>query len=183
MASWLQQQWDKWSGIMELEMPLAETLEGTFDNILPTVRQHGVGLDTQKYVDVRYFEMRDDDDYHEAVLNIFKPNGEYITIVNGNISRGKWSLLNGGFIINQNGEGFYELVFLNDDLFVLKKHGSQANAKRKYLMFGKETLVKKNDWRAIMESLYNLHRSNVDFSTVIFWIALVAVILVLAIWV
>lgn len=177
--------WDWSSQILELEVPTADTLEGNFEAIFKYIKGENQGLDSKAYEDVRYVEMRDDDDYHEAVLHIFKPSGEYIIILNGNISRGKWYLLNGGFVINYGGrEEFYQLILLNSVLFVLKKHGSPPpGAKRKYLMFGKEAVVVGKEWRDIMNALFNPYRTNYDFSGGLFWLILVIVLLLLMIFI
>ena len=38
-------------------------------------------------------EIRDDENFHEAVLHFFNEGGEYLQSVNGNISKGRWRLM------------------------------------------------------------------------------------------
>ena len=107
-------------------------------------------------------------------------------VVNGNISNGRWSMLENSsdtMLLNEGGR--YELfdkVFMNGDFMILKKHRNQHTPiiGSKYFFIARESLVKSDDtvmsWLDIMELWYNIYRTNN------FWIAAVVLVIIFGIF-
>lgn len=161
------------------ELPHRESMDEYLDYILPYVRRFTEHLHEQEfYLEKRWMEVRDEDNFHEVVLHIFKPEqnpveikvkdedqgSPYLLSVNGNIIKGTWSFLKSGGLIVKHLQRYelYDLAFLSDDFFILRKHGDQAG-RRKYLFLGNDRLVKNLDWRECMELLYDIYRYNLSF--------------------
>ena len=70
------------------------------------------------------------------------------------------------FIVDYGGKSqLFDLVFLNNDFFILKKHGDQLRRGRDmYYVYGNERSVGRLDWRNAMEELYNIYRKNSKFT-------------------
>ncbi|MEL6864625.1 MAG: hypothetical protein AAFP19_09405 [Bacteroidota bacterium] len=153
------------------------------DFIIPKVRPWGEDLyETANYVDTRWLEIRDDDDFHESVLHIFRAEEEYLHSIDGNISRGQWRILSRSntLILEQLIDGnvakseLFDLAFMNRDFFILKKHGDQIRkGQKKYFVMGRESLVRGLEWRDTMELLFNRYRNNSQF------IVLVVIVVIL----
>ncbi len=173
---------NKLSRVLELDLPVLETLDAYTDYILPIVGDWSADLESDDFMDIRWKEVRDTDDFHEDVLHIFKPGGEYIVITDGNIGTGSWSKLNGGFVrkftvLNE----FYNLKFLNADFFVLQKHGDQVRkGQRKYLFFARESAVKNMQWRDVAELFFDIYRNNHNVSRYVIIILFVIGLMVVA---
>ncbi len=158
----------------ELNLPPQETLDGYLDSMLPNVRHLGEDLREMDFYVAGggkpWLEVRDDPSFQETVLHFFNEGGEYLQSVDGNVSRGKWRLLDSTnkIIIEQGGRSggdpsrseLYELAFLNSTFFILKKHGDQSRKnKRKYLFMGYEGSIRGLKWLDCMELLFNEYRS------------------------
>jgi hypothetical protein len=179
---------DNFSKAFENELPThLESLEQYVKYIVPKVKPWGSSLRDEKlYLGKRWKELRDTDTYHETVLHIFMPGGEYMVVIDGDISKGAWRFIpeNNTFIVDYGGRSqFFDLAFLNNDFFILQKHGDQARkGRQQYFVYASEALLnkKKLDWRSAMEELYNLYRESSDFSR---WVGiLLMVIIVLVIY-
>lgn len=154
----------------ELPLPDAATMDQQLDQIIPKVRPWGEDLyEQQYYLDTRWLEIRDDDEFHESVLHIFRDEGEYLISIDGNITPGVWKILSKSntFIIEKVvGEAvitseLYDLAFLNKDFFILRKHGDQKRkGGQKYFVLAREKAVRGLEWRDVMELLYNQYRNN-----------------------
>jgi hypothetical protein len=166
--------WDNITGIFELDLPQnLEDLAAHIEYIVPRVQQWSEDLwEEQYYTNKRWKEIRDTDTYHEVVLHIFMPGGEYMVSIDGDLSKGGWRYLKDSntFIVDYGGKSqLFDLVFLNSDFFILEKHGDQdRKGKQKYYVYGNEGTVGKLDWRNAMEALYNIYRTNSRFSTWLF---------------
>ena len=132
---------------------------------------------------IRWREVSDNESFHEAVLHIFMPNGEYLKSIDGNIAKGGWRILNNSntFIWNKgSGEELFDLAFLNKDFFILKKHGEH---RQQYFMMGREASITGLEWRDALEKLFNLYRNNhLYLLTTFFLIALIAIILIFSLF-
>ena len=165
------------------ELPELKKMDDYLDLILPEVMPWSEDLyENEYYIDTRWLEIRDSDSFHEAVLHIFRKDGEYLISIDGNISKGKWKILNdssNAIILDiGNKAELYDRSFLNKDFFILRKHGDQQRKnQRKYFVMARENFVKDLEWREIMELLFTRYRNN---SQVIV-IATVVVIIVLII--
>ena len=178
---------DKITGLFELDLPDGlENMEEHIEFIVPRIQAWSEDLREEEfYLNTRWKEIRDTDTYHEVVLHIFMAGGEYLVSVDGDISKGGWRYLSESntFIVEYGPKSqLYDLAFLNNDFFILKKHGDQARKGRdKYFVYGNELSVGNLDWRDAMDSLYNIYRSNSRFSIYLFLIiAVIAVVLVLS---
>jgi len=179
---------DKFTRTFSLELPPATSIDQYLDLILPEIKGHSDDLrEREVYLDTRWLEISDKDDFHESILHIFREENEYLLSIDGNIHTGVWRTLpkSNTLIIDQmDGENLikselYDLAFLNKDFFVLKKHGDQKRIGRnKYKFFGREAHVKKLVWRDAIESMYNLHRNNSEYFG---WVIVVVVLVVLLI--
>jgi hypothetical protein len=173
--------WDNITNTFELDLPKRlETLEQYVEHIVPKVQPWSEDLwETQFYINKRWKEIRDTDTYHEVVLHIFMENGEYWVVIDGDITKGTWQIFKqtNSLVVDYGGKSqMFELTFLNDDFFILKKHGDQARkGKQKYYVYGNEKSTGKLDWRNAMEKLYNIYRENSKFST---WLVVVIVIII-----
>ena len=64
---------DKIESYFELQQPKFDSLDEAIDVIIPKVQAYSSDLkDESSYLDKRWMEIRDTDDFHEAVLYIFR---------------------------------------------------------------------------------------------------------------
>jgi len=165
------------------ELPTYEKMEDYLEHVvLPRVRPWSEDLyEKQYYLDTRWLEIRDAENFHESVLHIFQKDGKYMISVDGNISFGKYSILsksNTMILDHGNRNELYDLKFLNDDFFILSKHGDQRRkGQRDYFVLGRENLVAGLEWREIMELLYSRYQNNSQVIVVVAIIAVIAVII------
>ena len=177
---------DTVSRSFEVELPQANTLDQYLDFIIPQIYQWGEDLgETKHYVapgGKPWLEFRDSENFHEAVLHFFNEGGEYLQVVNGNISKGRWKLLGdtNKLIIEQgNRSELFILGFLSETFFILKKHGRGT-----YLVMGYEPRVAGLEWRDYVESLFNTYRENESNTktTLIVIIVIVAIIVLFSVF-
>ncbi|MEN9613427.1 MAG: hypothetical protein RLZZ628_4241 [Bacteroidota bacterium] len=178
---------DKVESYFELAQPKFDSLDDAIDVIIPKVQGYSSDLkDEGSYLDKRWMEVRDTDDFHEAVLYIFRKGGECLISLEGNISKGSWKYLqeSNTWLWSSSagkGEELYDLIFLNSTFFILKKHGNKGR-NRKYFVLATEKMAKKFNWRDLFLSLYNQYLDSAKFRlwTVIL-VAFIVFILVLTI--
>ena len=132
---------EKFTRTFSLELPPATSIDQYLDLILPEMKAHSEDLrERDTYIDTRWLEISDKDDFHEKILHIFRDENEYLYSLDGNITTGVWNVLPKNTLIIDQMEGeeklkseLYDLAFLNKDFFVLKKHGDQQRiGKPKY---------------------------------------------------
>jgi len=178
---------------VDLPVPQAQTLDAYLDEVLAGIHKLSEDLSEQQYYVASggkpWLEVRDDPGFQEAVLHFFNPNGEYLQSVDGNVTRGKWRLLDGTnkMIIEQGGidrnpsrSELFELAFLNNYFFILQKHGNQARKKKgKYMVMGYEPYVNGLKWKDFVDLLYNEYRSQWGtFQNVIVVVVIIIIIVV-----
>ena len=97
------------------------TFEEGIDRVLSYIEGVSDELtDTEVYSEKRWVEIRDDVDFHESVLHVFKTDGSYMRIIEGNIELGNWSFDVNGFILKYKSiHEFYEPAFIDDHFFIL----------------------------------------------------------------
>jgi hypothetical protein len=174
---------DRLTNSFELDLPKnLETLDAYIEFIVPKIQPWSEDLREEKfYVGKRWKEVRDTDTYHETVLNMFMPGGEYLVVIDGDISKGAWRYLadTNTFIIDYGGKSqLFDLSFLNNEFFIIQKHGDQIRkGRQQYFVYASEAMLieKRLDWRATMEELYNIYRHSSRFSM---WLMLLLLIIV-----
>lgn len=169
---------------INLPEPEEKSLEGYLERVLDDLHQYSEDLSEQEYYvssgGKPWLEITDDPTVNEAVLHFFNEGGEYLVAVEGNVTKGRWRLLDGSnkIILEQghNLSELYELAFLNQYFFVLRKHGSQWK-KSKYLFLGYEPVVKGLRWRDAVDLMYDTYRGKLtSFKYLLVFIVLIAVI-------
>lgn len=171
--------------------PLKETLpeansidEYLEDKILPKVRPWSEDLREEKfYLNKSWLEFRDDVNFHKTVVHFFNAGGEYLKSEDGEISCGKWRYLpdsNKFLVMPKDCEGeLFDLAFLDDDFFILRKHGDHRRlGNRAYFFMIHEPLGKKTNWRESMEILYDKAGRSTGFYILLF----IALLLLLGIF-
>ncbi len=182
---------DKISRSFSLELPPAETLDEYLDNILPMIRPWSEDIyefEEKGYYRNRWIEVRDTDHSHEALLHLFRAEYEYLFSIDGDIMfRGRWEPLNdsNGFILDKMVNGsiaqseLYDLAFLNNDFFILRKHGDQKRrGNKKYFVMARENIARNLEWRDSVEYLFNTYRSNPNFTLYIVMLLIIVGIFV-----
>ena len=174
---------------LNVEMPHSDSMDGYLNQILPVVRPWGEDLREQNfYMEKAWMEMRDDVNFHEAVLHFFNDEGEYLRSIDGDVKKGSWRHLerSNKFLIELDDDvELFDLAFLDDQFFILDKHGDQQRlGKNKFTVFIFEPLAKKLEWRDAMEHLFNKYRNNNSSYVVLTLIVLViiAIIFILSFW-
>ena len=174
----------------EVNLPERQTLDEYLDFVLPQVRQFSEDLREQKFYvspgGKPWMEVKDDPGFQEAVLHFFNEGGEYLQSVDGNVSRGRWRLLDGTnkMIIEQGGDKggrseLYELAFLNAQFFILVKHGNfQKKGRNRYFFMGFEPVVRGLKWRDCVELIFNQYRSQWGMFQ---WLVILFVVIVIAV--
>ncbi|MCB0704496.1 MAG: hypothetical protein KDC34_04270 [Saprospiraceae bacterium] len=179
---------DVFSRSLSLELPKYETMYEYLDFIIPLVRPWGEDIDEMEYYSQEggkpWMEIREDESFHDVILHFFNEGGEYLRSVNGNMTKGKWRILeqsNKIIIEAGNVSELYELSYLDGVFFILRKHGDHhTNPKRKYFTLGDERVMTDLIWRDYVEALYNTYRNKaVLFRTLVYaaMIFVVAIIL------
>ena len=163
------------------ELPKFDSLDEGIDYVMRYVGQFSEGLnESEFYINQRWREVRDDVNFQESVLHIFRENGEYWRILDGDISTGAWKNDIGGIIIKFAGKHeLYHKVFLNENFFILKKHGDHvAKGHRKYFFVAKEGLASRREWIDLLEIMYEIYRGNTNymFLVVMFFIFVAVVV-------
>lgn len=162
-------------------------MDAHLDFILPKVIPFGEDLrETQFWLDKRWKEVRDEEGFHEAILHIFSPNGEYLLSLDGNLMKGGWRQLGNenALIVEMGGRSeLFDLRFLNNEFMILTKHGDQARkGMRRFFVLVHEPAARSRkgdlDWRNLMEKLFNVWRENsLSIWAWIFFLLLVALII------
>jgi hypothetical protein len=139
------------------------------DFIIPKVIEYGEDLrEEQFWLSKRWKEVRDEDGFHESILHIFNPGGEYLLALDGNLVKGSWRKLGdyNSLIIEISGRNeLFDLRFLNGDFMVLTKHGDQGRkGQRRFFVLVHESESRAGgrelDWRNLMERMFNTWREN-----------------------
>ncbi len=139
------------------------------DFILPKIVSFGEDLrEAEHWISRRWKEVRDEEGFHEAILHIFNPGGEYLLSIDGNLIRGSWKQLGeyNSLILEIGGRSeLFDLRFLNGSFMVLTKHGDQdRKGMRRYFFLAHEPVTtagqRELDWRNIIEKLFNIWRDN-----------------------
>ncbi len=164
------------------------------DFLMPYIGQWGEDLiETENYTSEGgkpWLEFRDQVNFQETILHFFNPDGEYLRSVNGNVSKGRWRLLEDSnkMLIEMGGgkdkgggiSELYELIYLDKAFFILQKHGSA----QKYLALGYEPFVAGMTWLEYVQALFQQYRNKhrrfimtlVGISVLVFFIVLYTIL-------
>lgn len=168
----------------QIALPEANDLDKFLKEMIPQISHYSENLDMEElYLEYPWLEFRDDDYFHESILHFFNPNGEYLNVVNGDVSFGYWRKMNQArklLIENKTGK-LYELAFLDANFFILKTHGDYSSiGKSKYLFLVKEEVGKQLEWRDAIELLHRSYRNgNGNLSYIIFVILAILILIIL----
>ena len=200
---------------LNLELPQFETIDEYIEYIIPKVYYLGEDLNEMEvFTNVSWLQVDDNYDNNDVVVHIFQPNVEfgsmggdegYLCATNGNLSTGSWNYLpdSNQLMIRHGGNyELYNLAFLNQDFFILVKHGNvyenTKNNTPKYFFMVREQMAKKRTdllkWQhdsnfkdyykqpmEIIEELYNVRRFNsVYMGTVVLIVFFVLLIFLFA---
>jgi hypothetical protein len=145
------------------------TMDEHLDFILPKVIPYGEDLREAGFWHAkRWKEVRDDEGFHESILHIFNPGGEYLISLDGNIVKGTWRQLGqeNTLIVEMAGRSeLFDLRFLNPEFMVLSKHGDQGRkGLRRFFVLASERATHGHGralvWRELMERMFNIWREN-----------------------
>jgi len=166
------------------DIPEFESMDSGIDFLMDYLLELSEDLDSKSFfVNKRWIEVRDNVQFQEKILHVFNEDGIYMRILEGDIVEGTWELSIGGFIIKHSGtHELYECVFLNDDYFILKKHGDHTVKayRNKYFFMTKEALADQYEWNELLLELFSSYKSNAKYILVI--LMLVAFVLLVLIF-
>ncbi len=158
-------------------------MDDLLNKVIPVVRQHSEDLwEEEYYLRKHWIEVRDDEEFHRIVMHIFNPDGEYLCSTDGDIECGEWRHLGNKLLFgpsNCDGEVF-ELAFLDEDFFILMKHGNYRKFSQRYRVFVREPLAKRMEWNESIEYLFDKYRNtNGFFMTIVVLLLLIIVVVLL----
>lgn len=171
---------------MNEELPPFDNLDQGIDFLMGYLRRFSEDLWEQEfYINRRWMEVRDDVNFQEAILHVFEEDGSYLRILDGDISTGSWEYTLGGLVIKFAGRHeLYERVFLNEQFFILKKHGDHSSKgnRSKYFFIATESLARRMEWNKLLIVMYEIYKSNSNYMTIVVgFFLLVALIILMSI--
>lgn len=176
---------DKVAKPFNVELPEAEGLDDLLGKVLPAIRQHSEDLREQEYyLNRNWVELRDDEDFHEVILHIFGEGGDYTCVTDGNIDCGEWRIMNGKFVYGPSScdAEVFELVFLDEDFFILTKHGNSRKYDRRFRVFLIEPLSRRLVWNEAVEYLFDKYRNSNGFlmTAAVLFVVVIALVMLLS---
>lgn len=155
-----------------VELPEANSLDEYLDIIIPTVKAWSEDLNEDEYfLEKAWVEFRDQEDFHQTIIHIFNEESEYLKVTDGDVKQGNWTHLetsNKFLIVDKDSDAdaeMYDLAYLDDNFFILKKHGFNENlrkkGRKKYFVLVSESESGKlnRDWMQAVELLFTNYRS------------------------
>jgi len=185
------------------EMPHYESLDEYIDYIIPKVAPYSEDLyEEEYYTEKLWREVSDRDNFLNVVVHILKKRdsehdlfnaasgADYMVSTDGDITKGNWTRPDGqgsSIITLKMGVKYelYERIFINEDFFILKKHGDkwQEGGRKKYLVLGRESHVKGLEWREVVELLFDVYRYRIQFILTVLVVAIIVfIVLALSIY-
>ena len=179
--------WNNLLNSVNSELPAFKSLDEGIDYIMKYMWRFSEDLsETEFYLNTRWLEVRDDVNFQETILHVFKEGGVYMRILEGDINLGNWELNVGGMIIKFAGKHeLYERVFLNDDFLVLRKHGDQSmKGQKKYFFLVRESLGRRREWVDLLDIMFELYKGNSNYLAIVVFVLIVvaAVVLLSLMW-
>ncbi len=161
-------------------------MDDYLDDLIPEIKHWSEDLNEEEYYtgDFPWKEIKDEDDFGESILHFFKDANEYFYSINGNLEKGVWKALESNKIILEKHVGefvqmeLYDLEFLNGEYMILQKPGDQRSlGKSRYLVLGREHIIKGLNWREAMVGLSQNHTKGI--SSIFIFAIFFAIILIL----
>lgn len=177
----------KWLQPQTAELPPANSLDAYIDGMYKKLQSWSEDLREDKFfVNRPWYEIRDDENFHNHILHFFNPGGEYLCSTDGTVAAGKWRYLESTnkLIVHpaKGDQELYELAFLDSTFFILKKHGTPG--KKKYFFMIYEPVGKKIklNWTTAVEMLHTQYRDTNNFYLLfgLIIVVIVAIIVVLS---
>lgn len=173
--------WNNIVNALNNELPPFNSLDEGVDYLMRDMRRFSEDLhETEFYLNTRWREVRDDIEFQEVVLHVFKEGGVYLRILDGDIASGNWEYTIGGFVIKFKGKHeLYEKVFLNEDFFILRKHGNQElKGRRKHFFMAREHVARRREWVELLDLMYEIYKGNTNYVVVVIVVILIIAALI-----
>ncbi|TXF84025.1 hypothetical protein FUA23_21350 [Neolewinella aurantiaca] len=158
---------DKIAQPFNLNLPEHETMEQAIDEFLPAVRGFGFKDLTDENAPlykVDWVSMTDKPGATEVNLHTFLPSGEIRIARDGSMDGMSFNVLTSNRIIigqSVHRDAFlYELQFMDEDFLIFKRHGNEANIKKKYLFYCREAIGTRLVWNEALEKMVDKYRNN-----------------------
>ncbi len=170
---------DKIAKPFNTELPEFETLDAALEDLLPQVQRYSEDLREQEFfIEKHWIEKRDDETFQQTRLYIFRDSGDCIVSTDSQVDFGQWEILGDSNKMIINGSTLYTLSFLDEEYFVLRKHGNVPPFQDRYLLLVNEPLSRM-EWNEILESLFNKYRNSNSFFFLLAFIILAIIMLLL----
>lgn len=158
---------DKIAQPFNLNLPEHETMEQAIDEFLPAVSGFGdkdlTDEDAPLYR-VDWVSMTDKPGATMISLHTFLPTGEIRISHDGSMDGMAYKVLSPNRVIigqSLHRDAFlYELQFMDNDFLIFKRHGNEANIKKKYLFYCREAIGTRLVWNEALEKLVDKYRNN-----------------------
>ena len=173
--------WNNLLNALNNELPHFNSLDEGIDHIMQYMWRFSEDLsEPEFYLETRWREVRDDVNFQETVLHVFKHEGTYLRILDGDINSGTWTNSIGGFIIKYaDKHELYERVFLNDNFFILKKHGDHSvKGQRKYFFMARESIARRREWVDLLDLMYEIYKGNANYIIIVVLVLVVIAVIV-----
>lgn len=171
-------------------LPDFETIDEYLDFLYPHIRYFGEDLaEMDFYLEKQWKEVQENS--NDIVVRIFKPSltpqelgtsvsvsgSNYMRIVNGAVSEGVWGIIetSNTLLIHFGGKyELFDLVFLDSNFFIFKKHRNQHTPieGQKYILLVKEG----GDIKGLMEALYDNYRDGMAKMTLLVLVLIIGVL-------
>ena len=161
-------------------------MDDFLDDLIPEIKHWSEDLHEKEYYtgDFPWMEIKDEETNGESILHFFKEEDEYLYSINGTLATGVWKNLESNKLILERHIGdvsqkeLFDLEFMNGEFLILQKPGDQrVFGKSRYLVLGKEAVVKNMDWREAMAHLSYNHTKGISSLFIFAFIFAIALIL------
>ena len=163
---------DKVAEPFNLQLPEYDSMEAMLDGILPALKSASrYRLPTEADDDVtnnplyhnNWVRLSDTPGDTQVVLYNFQFTGNIRIATDGEISSSSFDI-DSAYRMTMGdsphrGAILYDLVFLNNDYFILARHGNANNFKRKYVAFCTEAIGRRLSWSEALERLVAQHHN------------------------
>lgn len=159
---------DKIAEPFNLNLPEYESMEVMIDSILPAVRGFGrrdLTDDGIPMYNVDWVFMSDKPGDTVVSLHTFIAQTGEIRIANdGAMDSMSFKVLSSNRVIigesSVRNAYLYELAFMDEDFMIFKRHGNEANIKKKYRFYCREAIGTRLTWNEALEKIVDKYRNN-----------------------